>query len=81
METLDRYGGLVGEVGRGDRVVRGCNNGGVVGVRQGCAWGGQKNGGLLINKQGQRRDVRAQRHDVLKGEIDNVATLRSNATT
>ena len=64
METLDRYGGLVGEVGRGDREVR---------VRQQWRCGGasdedvrgeDKNGGLLVNKQGQRHEVRAQRRDV-----------------
>ena len=33
METLDQCEGPVGEVGRGDRVVEGCNNGGGGGVR------------------------------------------------
>ena len=35
--------------------------------------GRTKNGGLLVNKQGQRHDVRAQRRDVPEGEIDKVA--------
>ena len=39
-----------------------------------------KNGGLLVNKQGQRRDVRPQRCDVPEGGGANVATLRSNVT-
>ena len=34
----------------------------------------KKNGGLLVNKQGQRRDV-------LEGGGANVATLRSNVMT
>ena len=64
METLDRYGGPVGEVERGDREV---------GVRQQWRCGGasdedargeDKNGGIMVNKQGQRRDVRAQGRDV-----------------
>ena len=41
----------------------------------------KKNKGLLVNKQGQRRDVRAQRHDVPEGKIANVVTLRSNVGT
>ena len=43
--------------------------------------GRTKNGGLLVNKKGQRRDVRAQRRDIPEGEIANVATFRSNVLT
>ena len=53
-------------------VVGGCNNGG---FRQGWAWAGQKYGGLLVNKQGQRRDFRAQHRDVPKGGVANIATF------
>ena len=66
--------------GRGDREVRGRNNGGV-GVPVRVCEGRAKNGGLLDNKQGQRCDVRVQLRDVLEGGVTNVATLRSNVTT
>ena len=55
-------------------MVGGGNNGGTGGFWQGCAKGGQKNGGHLLNKQGQRRDVP-------KDGCANVATLRSNVAT
>ena len=62
-------------------MVGGGNNGGTGGFWQGCAKGGQKNGGHLVNKQGQRRDVQTQRRNVLEDGCANVATLRSNVAT
>ena len=43
--------------------------------------GRTKNGGLMVNKQGQRHGVRAQRRDVPEGEIANITTFRSNVVT
>ena len=45
------------------------------GVRHWCVVEGQKNEKLLGNKQGQSRDVRAQRRDVPEGGAANVVTL------
>ena len=92
METLDRCGGPVGEVGRSDKEVEvrrqwrcvcvcGGGGGGGVGASDEDVHGEDKNGGLLVNKQGQRRDVRAQRRDVPEGGVANVATLGSNVAT
>ena len=61
-------------------MVGGSNNGGAGGSGKGVRREG-KNGGHLVNKQGQRRDVQAQRPDVPDGGCANVATLRSNVTT
>ena len=77
--------------GRGDREVGDCSNGGV-GVPVRVCEGRAKNGGLLVNKHGQPRDVRAQRSDIPedgvpniatfhRGYKSNVATLGSNVTT
>ena len=47
-------------------------------VREGSGKGVRvegKNGGLLVNKQGQCRDVRAQRRGVLEGGVADVSTL------
>ena len=66
--------------GRGDKEVGGSNNGGVMRSGNGSE-GRAKNGGHLVNKQGQRRNVRAQRRFVPEGGGSNVTTLRSNVAT
>ena len=61
-------------------MVGGYNNGGA-GVPVRMCVGRTKNGGLLVNRQWQRRDVQAQCHDFPEGGVANVATLRSNVST
>ena len=61
-------------------VVGGCNNGGAGRVLVGLGVGRTKMRALGI-KQGQRRNVRAQRCDVPEGGAANVTTLRSNVVT
>ena len=56
----------------------GGHNSGLWQVCVGMCEGRAKNERLLCNKQGQRRDVRAQCHDVLERGVANVVTLRSN---
>ena len=63
-------------------MVGGCDNGSAGGFGKGCVREGKtKNRGLLVNKQGQRRDVRAQHRNVPRGGAANVAMLRSNVAT
>ena len=56
-----------------------------MGVSVRVSEGRAKNGGQLVNKQRQRCDVRAQRHDVPEGGGANVVTFqrgyKSNVTT
>ena len=51
------------------------------GVCAGVCEGRAKNERLLGNKQGQRCDVRAQRHNVPERGASNVATFGSNVAT